>query len=365
MRIAQIIMSASAGGAEILARDLAVSYAQTGHHCLIVTLADAGEIGNDVPYQAAYIAYLTGRSVPVRILGSGNFVARARELRRLVKDFDIVHAHTPRGLLLLPLSGRPVIYTHHNVRLNFPAWLFAIFNRMVDTYVAVSAPCAALLEKHVSRPLVRIPNGSAFPSGSPRTSLPPNPTVLSLGFISPQKDYENLVRAAAIVVPHMAARGRSIRFRIAGAGDQTELRRCIEAAGLEDRVELLGARSDVRELIDGSDLLVNSSIFEGLPVSLIEAARAGLPIVATAVGGTPEITANLVSPSDPLALAGKIIATLDDEGAYRAVSAAGIEAGAAFSIEACAQAHLRLYESLSAAGRKRPPIHAGAAGAAF
>src|SRR3546814_3800768 len=88
----------------------------------------------------------------------------------------------------------------------------------------------------------------------------------------------------------MASHDRHPRFRIAGDGTEMEaLRALIDELGLGANIELLGTRRDVPELMSESDLMVNSSLFEGLPIALIEAAMSALPAVATDVGGSGEI----------------------------------------------------------------------------
>jgi glycosyltransferase involved in cell wall biosynthesis len=86
---------------------------------------------------------------------------------------------------------------------------------------------------------------------------------------------------------------------------------------LGDRVQLLGYRTDVRDLLAAADLFVLASAFEGLPVSIMEAMSAGLPVVATAVGGVPEavedgVTGLLVPPRDAAALADALVSLADD-----------------------------------------------------
>src|SRR3546814_8797830 len=100
------------------------------------------------------------------------------------------------------------------------------------------------------------------------------------------------------------------------------LRALIGELGLGANIELLGTRRDVPELMRESDLMVNSSLFEGLPIALIEAAMSALPVVATDVGGSGEIVAPdvnglLVPPGDQKALARAILAILREEDGLR------------------------------------------------
>src|SRR3546814_17321984 len=96
-----------------------------------------------------------------------------------------------------------------------------------------------------------------------------------------------------------------------------------------------------------SDLMVNSSLFEGLPIALIEAAMSALPVVATDVGGSGEIVATdvnglLVPPGDPKALARAILAILRDEARYAPMSTASAARAHALSLATCAQEQMNL-----------------------
>ena len=104
-------------------------------------------------------------------------------------------------------------------------------------------------------------------------------------------------------------------------------------------------------LMRQDDLFVNSSLWEGFPISLIEAATSGLPMVATRVAGNremivPGVNGELVPPGDAQALASAMATALSDEAAYAALSAGALESARRFSIERCAHAHLTLYGDL-------------------
>jgi glycosyltransferase involved in cell wall biosynthesis len=91
----------------------------------------------------------------------------------------------------------------------------------------------------------------------------------------------------------------------------------IEQAGLKHRVHLLGVRGDVADLLAASDLFILPSLFEGLPLALLEAMGAGLPVIATHVCGSAEVvqdglSGRLVPPRDPPALAAAILEVLDN-----------------------------------------------------
>jgi glycosyltransferase involved in cell wall biosynthesis len=124
---------------------------------------------------------------------------------------------------------------------------------------------------------------------------------LATGRLEPVKDYPTLLRA-------MVGLPSSARLAVAGAGWQkSELRGLTKCLGLEPRVRFLGFEPNVGRWMHAADGFVLSSLWEGLPMGLLEAAACGLPAVATNVPGTPEalvdgVTGWLVPPADPAAL---------------------------------------------------------------
>src|SRR5262245_14407371 len=173
--------------------------------------------------------------------------------------------------------------------------------------------------------------------------------VVGAGRLSPEKGVSVLIEAARIVL----AADPQARFVVFGEGTQRPaLERLIASAGLTGRLALPGFRGDLDQLLPSADLFVLPSFTEGLPNVVLEAGVAGVPVVATAVGGTPEVvvegkTGYLVPPGDPQQLARRILALLGDEALRRHMSLAGREhVRAHFTFEAQAQAYLRLFAEL-------------------
>jgi glycosyltransferase involved in cell wall biosynthesis len=125
---------------------------------------------------------------------------------------------------------------------------------------------------------------------------------IAAGRLEAQKDYENLLRAFSLINrsdKHLAVAGRGPLMNA--------LERQASSLDLQDRFHLLGFREDVAELLQAADALVLSSAWEGLPNSVMEALSAGKPVVATRVGGVPELVHDgedglLVPPGNPQAL---------------------------------------------------------------
>jgi glycosyltransferase involved in cell wall biosynthesis len=128
---------------------------------------------------------------------------------------------------------------------------------------------------------------------------------LCVARLNPVKDIETLLRAFAAFPESM--RERSRLFVVGDGEERAKLEALRASLGLERRVMFLGARSDVPGLLPGADALVLSSITEGLPMALLEAMAAGVPCVATAVGGIPALLSDgagiVVPPKSPETLA--------------------------------------------------------------
>jgi glycosyltransferase involved in cell wall biosynthesis len=166
------------------------------------------------------------------------------------------------------------------------------------------------------------------------------PIVLGAGRLSPEKGFGVLVGAAALV--RRAVPGA--RFLLFGQGpERAVLERRVAAAGLSDAFRLVGFRSDLDALLPWADVVALPSFTEGLPNVALEAGAAGLPVVATKVGGVPELVAHgqtgyLVPPGDAHALAARLTDLLNRPDWARAFGAA---------------ARRRMHEHFSFAGQAR------------
>jgi glycosyltransferase involved in cell wall biosynthesis len=228
----------------------------------------------------------------------------------------------------------------------------------VDRFIAVSNEVREQLRLHFTIPerKVRvIPNGIpiaryAPAEDAPRPALPPGaegPVVLTAARLGRHKGHGYLIEAARRV-PRAA-------FLFVGEGpERTALEAQARAAGVAERIHFLGYRDDVPDLLAACDLFVLPSLYEGLPLSIMEAMAAGKPVVATAIGGTDEAvvhgeTGLLVPARDPGALAEAIAACLSDRDLSRRFGAAGSErARREFSAEKMVQRITGLYDDVLA-----------------
>lgn len=190
-------------------------------------------------------------------------------------------------------------------------------------------------------------------AGARLRALFPGPmrhVVVAVGRLSPEKGFDQLVQAAEIVCQQR----HDVGFALIGDGPLAQpLREQIAACGLAHRFVLAGFREDVDQLLPHAACLVQSSHTEGMPNVVLEAMAAAIPVVATAVGGTPELlldgeTGWLVPPADPQAMASRILMILADSIERASLGVSGRKrVEERFSFAAQAQAYERMLEEFA------------------
>jgi len=355
-----IITSLTTGGAESLVVSLNAAFAAAGVRHTVVSLCDAQYLGNSAETQArlaSRIAASGGRFVSLGLNGVRNPLTGAIRLRRLLaRDRpQVIHAHTARAIPIIALSGYSgqVAMTHHNSRLTFPRQTFRLLDRVVDRYVAISPETEDIYRTDSRKPAIRIANGSAseFLAAAARTAMRSPPRIVSVGAISDQKNYDLLIEAASCL-QRMVDPPSMPHFSIAGGGARlSEYREKVRARRLESAVAFLGERSDVSALLTDADLFLNTSLYEGQSVAILEAFAAALPVIATDVRGNCDlvregINGTLAPPEAPESLAEAVVRLAEDPERYRRLSAGALATGRRHSIGATAERHLELYREM-------------------
>jgi L-malate glycosyltransferase len=291
-------------------------------------------------------------------------------LHRMLRP-QIVHWHAARAhalgamaALLAPVPARVL-----SRRVDFPVrrspgsrLLYAL---PLEAILAISEGVRdALLASGVQARKIRVvrsgidlrPFEQPFDRGAARRSLGLSNgevLVLQVAALAPHKSQVDLLRSAALALEQ----NRDLRFWIAGEGD---LRDALEAERrslrLDERVRLLGFRDDVPDLLRAADIFCVSSYLEGLGTSTLDGMAAGLPVVATSVGGIPEIvrhgeTGLLVPPRNPEALSAALLELARDPGRRFAMGKQGREAVRSFSADRTEEETREVY--LEALGRSR------------
>lgn len=190
----------------------------------------------------------------------------------------------------------------------------------------------------------------------------------SAGRLSPQKGFEDLIQAFTSVLPKFP----NLRLVLAGDGPLLEkLRQQARRNGVERRVDFLGFRKDVPELLAALDVYVQSSHWEGLSISLMEAMAAGKPTVATDIWGNAEMISDgenglLVPPADPAALAGALCRLFGEPGlAERMGERALRDAHARYGEARMVRDNIAVYDGLLLEQDRRLPRRASAASGPF
>jgi len=339
------------GGAEVLVTDLMNEWSNRGHECHLCSLTYAGTINASASNEDAMRFALASSGIRVwelRLKSRTNLLLglwRFRKVLRAIKP-DAVHLHTILPVFFLLFSGTKVFYTHHNSIVTFPNLVFVLANRIVKRYIAIGDKCAQILKARTGRNVALIPNAVKWPKELADMSKRAGRkgSVALVGNINVQKNY--LVLTEIINIFQRKYPDRICpQFEVAGSGDQTELLAALEKAGLADKVTLLGATDGPYALFARSALLLNCSKWEGLPISMIEAAMAGLPIVATDSGDVAMIVRDgengHLAPVDDLeGLADGIASLLASDAVYKGASKRSVEIAREFDIQKCARLYL-------------------------
>lgn len=227
-------------------------------------------------------------------------------------------------------------------------------HRRMDALLGNSAAIVAqLIAEGADRACVHlIVNGVDLERFSATASRPADGQLrlVSVANLIPYKGHADLIDALAGASTLLG----DWKLRCAGRddGQKAALERRAQDAGIGKHVEFLGPRGDIPELLAESDIAVLASHEEGFPNAVIEAMAAGLPVVATRVGGVPEavldgVTGLLVPPHDPLALSDAIRRLADDPGLRTRMGVAGrARATELFSLDSCADNYATFYRNI-------------------
>lgn len=359
MRILLVTTGLALGGAERQVVDLADRLAGRGHDVAIAYLVGGVEVRPDAAVEL----------FPVGFSKSPSGLARGcLHLGRLIRAWqpDVVHSHMVHANLLTRLVRiispmRRLVCTAHNTN-EGGRWVslaYRLTDRLADVSTNVSQEAVEAFERHGAVPrgrMLAVHNGidvrlfSDAPErrADSRDRLFPDRTrrlLLSVGRLAEQKNHAGLLRVFA----SFAKRLPDVDLWIAGDGPlRAALQQQCADLGLEDRVVLLGSRSDVPDLMRAADVFVLASHFEGFGLVVAEAMASGTPVVATDAGGVAEVMAGtgFLVPVDDEASLGHALDeafSMDAERRLAMVSAARRRAED-LDIERSVDGWLRLYE---------------------
>jgi len=363
IKVAHVLRSLEFGGAERLVIDLACLQRESGRITPeLVCLESFGPLRGEAER----------RGLPCALAGTGG-IRYVSGIRRLWSRFsrtkpDIVHTHNflshVHAAPAARLAGIPVVHTKHGKAVTSFAWskrFRRFLYQLADTIVVVSKETGESFraKSGVDRSkLVVIHNGidtgrfAGLDRAGARRSLGLDDAAVVFGAVSrldPVKDHPTMLRAFREV------RGGCAKcvFLIVGDGPERGRVECmISELDLGDAVRLAGFTDEIPKYLASFDLFLQLSTEEGLSLTILEAAAAGVPVVASSVGGTPEIiengkTGTLVPARDAAALARAMGGFLENPAPFREMARRAREdVGRRFSLAGMAAEYESLYRSV-------------------
>jgi len=362
IKVMQIVLSLECGGAERIVVNLVNRLKERFDFsvCVLDKLGDLeGELGSKIRVDCME-----------RIEGIDFFLPF--KMARLIKEIspDVIHVHNPTCLfytaMAVKLAGRgKIVFTQHGLAKKSWKMVKALrfLSRFITKAVAVSDDIAGYLEDSygVNKERIKIIiNGideNVYKSDQSRSqdikekfNLNGEYVIGHVARLSPEKDQATLLKAFCKVNSEM----ERVKLVIVGDGPlKDSLRSKVKSLKLEDKVLFLGSRNDVQELMNMFDLFVLSSIREGTSLTLLEAMAAGLPIVATKVGGNADVvidkkTGLLVPPKEPDKLAEAVINLLKDNGLRKKMGKEGRKmVEEKFCLDRMAKEYEKIYRDLA------------------
>ena len=351
LRVCHVSLTLKTGGLERILADLSRHHDRTACLPEFLAIREVGRFADEIRDAGGIVHQLKP---------AGRF-GQIGQMRRLFAEqsFDVVHTHNTYPHLYASVAARlagvpVVINTRHGQRAGH-GWKsrtqFRWASRLVDRIVAVSDDAANLcieVDRIAPKKVQRIWNGidlSDFAFSGPA----PRPVAISVARLSAEKDFPTLLRA----IPQVVAQVPEFRLTIVGDGpERAGLVRLASELKIAGSVDFPGERTDVPALLRDAGFFVSSSLTEGISLTLLEAMAVGLPVVATAVGGNPEIviqdeTGLLVPAGDPAAMADAIVSMCRNQSQWLVLGTAGRERVVRnFDVHRMARDYERLYREL-------------------
>lgn len=333
LRVLYVVTRAERGGAQVHVLDLLRGLREETEPELAV--GEEGFLATAARSLGVACHVLPSLVQPISPFRDLRALARLTSLIRRRRP-HVVHAHTSKAGLLARLAaaanGVPSVFTAHTWCFSEgTSWTWRVLGLPLERLGG--ALCAAVinvseanrqlaLRRRVAPPqrLFTIHNGIASLALQAKHWPTARPTIIMVARFAPQKDHATLLKALAEVK-------QPFRLQLVGDGPtQEEVAGLAESLGLAGSVEFLGARSDVSALLARADIFALISNWEGFPISILEAMRAGLPILASDVGGvreavTPGVNGYLTPPGSVHEVCAALSALLESP-ARRAVMGA-------------------------------------------
>lgn len=294
MKIIQVIPFFGLGGAEIMCETLVYELRKLGHEVVVISLYDK---------QSAVTDRMEKKNVDIRYLHkkSGFDFSLYRKLTNIFRQEkpDVIHTHLYSSEYVFPVAtllGIRVVHTVHSIATKEQAFLSRKFNKIFFNQFGI-IPVA--LSENVQKTIIdeyridekKVPivfNGIDLSRCLVKTdyNVCDNFKILHIGRFCDVKNHIGLVKAFKLFHNKY---GNSELWLIGDGVKLNEIKEFVKSSNLFSSVRFLGAQDNVYTYLHDADIFTLPSIYEGIPMSLIEAMGSGLPIVATSVGGIPNM----------------------------------------------------------------------------
>jgi len=364
VKIAYIVTRAEPiGGAQIHVRDMAEAMQRRGHAVVVLTGGE-GHFTEDLRARNIQTVILDHLTVPIR---PWKDLRALRELRAALEAFgpDLVATHSAKagviGRMAARMLGVPVTVTTHGWSFTtgvppFKAFVYRWIERVTGPFGADKTITVSEYDRQLAlrarvlseSRMVTVHNG--IPDVPPALRADPSrtpPRLVMVARFGPQKDHPTLLRALAGL--------SDLPWELDLVGEGPLMRQTRELAsrlGLENRVHFLGQRMDVDRILANAQVGLLITNWEGFPLSILEAMRANLPVVASDVGGVSEsvtdgVTGYVVPQGDPDALREHLGPLLSDPALRHSLGMRGrAEYETHFALERSVSKTLAVYESV-------------------
>lgn len=346
MKVLHVISSLEIGGAQRLLSDLLPIQKQQGIDVSLLVLKSED---ND------FTQKVQDAGVPIISLNVKSFrnPFLAFKVRSIIKDYDVVHAHLVHALYVCSLAARglkiKLIYTEHSTSNNrrgkayvrpIEKFIYGRYNKLISISQQTQDALQDWLQSNDDRFIV-INNGvdtKAF--ANIHKEVIPNSLIMVSRFAS-SKDQETVIRA-------MKELDEDVTLRFVGDGENLEhCKKVANDIGVSGRVQFLGARSDVAELIAESYIGIQSSNWEGFGLTAVEIMASGKPVVATSVNGLKQVVEGagiLFNVGDKKTLAENIKKIINDKVLYDETVKKCHNRAMLYDIRKTAQHYIEIYK---------------------
>lgn len=347
MRILHVITSLEIGGAQRLLADLLPLQSSSANVCLLVY----ERVGNDFE-KAIEQAGIRIICLDEHIFHNPNVVFR---MRKIFKDYDVVHAHLFPTIYWASLAARglkiKLVYTEHSTSNSRRSkWFFRSIERFMysryDKIISISQQTqdalTSWLAQHDKR-FVVINNGvNTQKFASMKVPVIPKSLIMVSRFAT-SKDQETVIRAMKQIDKD------AILFFVGDGENRPHCEKLAYELGISDRVQFLGARSDVAELIAASYIGIQSSNWEGFGLTAVEIMACGKPVIATNVDGLKQVVegaGEIFALGNDSELASRVNYMLADKEYYHAMSDRCRRRAKEYDISVMSRNYMKLYKAL-------------------